>query len=120
LLDRRLAYLRQRGARPFAAVAMYWRGRALRQLGQVEAAREQQAEARAEAEAMGMRWVLWEILAELADLAAERGDADQVAALRRQAGEVIAAIVERTPAELRAGFLAREAVRRVWDEAPAR
>ena len=67
---------------------------------------------------MGLRWVLWESLAALADLEATYGDPGQSAALREQARGVIGYIADHTPAELRAGFLERENVRRVMDHGP--
>jgi class 3 adenylate cyclase/tetratricopeptide (TPR) repeat protein len=93
---------------PFLADILLLKGRALRCLGRPAQAREALVEARAEAEALQARRVLWRVLAELGQVAADEGDTGTAAALRQQARDVVAYIGDRagTP-ELRALFLAR-------------
>ncbi|MFQ5593143.1 MAG: hypothetical protein ACE5HA_03240 [Anaerolineae bacterium] len=75
------------------------------------------AEARAEAEAMGARRMLWQILAALAEIEGQRGRMAEAENLRAQAREVIAFIADHTgTSELRASFLAQPEVHAVLEE----
>ena len=88
---------------------------ALRKNGNVDEAWTLLKEARGEAENTHARWILWRILAALAEIENERGNYEQAQALRAQAREVIAYIVEHTPPELRESFLNVPDVRAVMN-----
>jgi transcriptional regulator with XRE-family HTH domain/energy-coupling factor transporter ATP-binding protein EcfA2 len=80
-------------------------------LGDPTAAHASWQAAHSEAEALGSRWALWQILASLAQIEA---DADQAAQLRREAQAIITDIADHiSDAELRASFLNLPAVRTV-------
>jgi tetratricopeptide (TPR) repeat protein len=105
-----LAAFRRLGMQPFLPPALYLLGRAWVGLDQPDAARDCWLAARAEAEAIGSRRLLWQILAALSRLEPDLLEAER---LRGQAGEVITFIAGHTPVELRATFLAWPAVRAV-------
>ena len=86
----------------------------------VGAVREQEAEAVYEeacrvAQDLGQRRLLWPLLMRLSEFAAERGQAEQAAAMRRQAREIVTDIGAHTPGEWRASFLALPHVRAALD-----
>jgi tetratricopeptide (TPR) repeat protein len=91
--------------RSFLADALHFKGKALLAQGRVEAARAAWMEARAEAEALGSRRVLWPILAALAEIEAGRGHAAEAQGLRQQAREIITYIADHCPPDLRNAFL---------------
>jgi len=65
-------------------------------------------DARSEAEPLGHRRVLWEILRELSDVREAREDPDEASRLRAEAGRVVLEIAGTIDDEpLRTGFLAR-------------
>lgn len=97
-----LTDLRQSGAQTYISKALYLQGQALLAMGQPDAAYERLLEARAEAEAIGSKWMLWQILGALANL---ESNPIEVEFLRQQAREIIEYIANHTPAELRASFL---------------
>ena len=123
VMDELLARLRKVGMRPFTADALYLKGRAVLVQGSVEAARAVLTEARAEAEALGSRRVLWRILAALAEIEVGRGHAAEAQTLRQQAREVIHYIADHCPPDpsagsgqsLRASFLHLPEVQAVLD-----
>jgi tetratricopeptide (TPR) repeat protein len=116
-MEELIPMLRGRGIRLFIADALGYQGRALHAQGRLDAAQDRLSAARAEAEATGTRWSLWPILATLSVIAAERGHADEAAALRQQAAEIVNAIAAHTGSpELRDGFLNKPAVRAVLNE----
>jgi ATP/maltotriose-dependent transcriptional regulator MalT len=102
--------LQQSGVRILLPAALYLQGRSALSLGQPDAARACWQAARAEAEAIGSRRMLWQILAVLSPLERDPGEAEQ---LRRQARELVTCIAEHTPSDLRASFLALPAVRAI-------
>ena len=67
-------------------------------------------EARAEAEAIGSRRMLWQILFALSRLETDPTEAER---LRQQAREIAKYIADHTPPDLRASFLALPAVQAV-------
>ena len=104
--------------RLFRTDALLLRGRALRLAGRPAEAQAALAAARAEAEALGSRRTLWAILAALADLAAEQGQAPEAQTLRQQAADVIFFIAAHAGAdELARSFLNRPPVRQVLQAA---
>ena len=125
LAERSLDVVREIGARTFVVTGLFYKGRAQQRLGQLEEAAAVLNEARAEAEALGMRRILWRILAALAEIEAGRGTlrAAEAQALRRQAREIILYIADHCPQalstgsgqSLRASFLRLPEVRAVLD-----
>lgn len=95
--------LRRYGIRSQIPNALLMRGRALTRLGGREAARECLRQAQAEADALGSRWMLWQIQSALADVV---DDASEAEALRTQAHAIIDEIVRRlSDPALRRSFL---------------
>jgi tetratricopeptide (TPR) repeat protein len=117
VIDSLLTAVRQWGARSYRPGVLYLQSQAWLALGQDEAGHARLLEARAEAEALGARWWLWQILAALSRLEAQRGAAAEADNLRRQAREIIASIADHagTP-ELRASFLNLSQVRMVLNQ----
>jgi hypothetical protein len=110
-----LAELRQYGMRLHMAHSLYLHAEALRGENQDEAARNRLLEARAEAEAMGSRWMLWRILHALSQLEVSSIQAEL---LRQQAQEIVEHIAEHIQeAALRASFLNLPEVRAVLEAA---
>ena len=105
-----LATLRDFGMRAFIPQGLYLQGRALLGLGQAASAREALLAAWTEAEAIGLRWILWQILAALSGLEPNPNKAEP---LRRQAREIIDHIADHAPPDLRASFLSLPDVRAV-------
>jgi tetratricopeptide (TPR) repeat protein len=105
VIEALVARLRKVGMRSFLADALHFKGKALLAQGRIEAARAAWMEARAEAEALGSRRVLWPVLAALAEIEAQLGNAAEAAALRRRAREIIQYIADHCPPDLRASFL---------------
>jgi hypothetical protein len=70
-------------------------GRALLGLGQAEAARERFLKARAEAESLGARRLLWRILADLGRLESDPARAQELDREARQVIETIASQIHR-------------------------
>jgi hypothetical protein len=110
VLNDLLATVRDLGMRAFIPQGLYLQGRALLGLGQAEKARDTLMEARAEAEAIGSRRLLWQILATLADLETDLLKAEY---LRHQAREIIEYIADHTPPEWRASFLGLLAIQKL-------
>lgn len=88
--------------------------RAQRALGQVEAAGESLEQGRVEAETLGARWELWQILGALAEIETERGNPRAADTFRDQARDIVVHIAERVPQpSLRDSFLATVQVRKI-------
>jgi tetratricopeptide (TPR) repeat protein len=110
--------LRQLGIHQLFPDVLYARGRAFLGQGDLEAASLALEEARQEAENLGSRRMLWKILADLGQVAAQRGQTAEAREFYQQARQVIEYIADHVgDAELRAMFLQRPEVRRVRDEA---
>jgi tetratricopeptide (TPR) repeat protein len=123
LAEQSLGVLRGIGARTFLVTGLFYKGRALQLLGQLEEAAAVLNETRAEAETLGMRRYLWRILAALAEIEAGRGHAANAQVLRKQARETITYIADHCPPDpsagsgqsLRASFLHLPDVQAVLD-----
>jgi hypothetical protein len=89
---------------------LYLQGQAWLTLGQPETAYDCFLEARALAEAIGSRQMLWPILFTLSQLEPNPTEAER---LHQQAREIVAYIVGHTPVGLRDSFLALPEVRAV-------
>ncbi|MCB0213618.1 MAG: tetratricopeptide repeat protein, partial [Anaerolineae bacterium] len=103
LLDTLLATLRDFNARVFIPHGLYMRGQALLSLDQPEPARETLLAACAEAEAIGSRRMLWQILLRLAELETNAIEAEK---LRHEAHQIIEYIADHiSPLDLQTSFL---------------
>jgi ATP/maltotriose-dependent transcriptional regulator MalT len=109
--DDLLGDLHQFGMRVYLPQVLYLQGQALLGLGQADAARNLWLKALTEAQAIGSRRMLWQILAALSQL---ETDPAEVECLRRQAREIVEYIANHigTP-ELRASFLGLPQVKAV-------
>jgi tetratricopeptide (TPR) repeat protein len=97
------ATLHQFGLRVYIPEALYLRGKILREMGEAEAAHRTLLEARAEAEALGSRRMLWQILGALSQLETDPAEARH---LRQQAHEIVQSIAGNiSNPELRVSFL---------------
>jgi len=113
----------QMGFRVFRSDVLYLKAKALRLLGKADAAYPVFLHAKREAEQIGSRWMLWRILAALAEIEMQRGNHDQAKSLRAHARETIDYIAAHTPADpstplgtsLRAAFLNLPDVRAVMN-----
>jgi tetratricopeptide (TPR) repeat protein len=109
--DDLLASLNQFGMRAFIAEALHLRGQILVAMGQTEAAYKTLLQAQAEAEAVGSRRMLWQILFALSRLEADPAEAERQ---RKQAQEIVTSIAAHvSDPELRASFLGLAQVRAV-------
>lgn len=103
LIERLLADLRRFGIRPRIPRALHWQAQILLAMGEQATARECLQEARHEAEAIGSRWMLWQILLTLAQSEVDPVEAGR---LGRQVQEIVTSIVEHiSEPELRTSFL---------------
>lgn len=118
LMDEHIAFLRQAGLHAYLADALYLQGQALLAQGQTDRALDVLVEARAEAEALGARRILWRILFTLGQIEADRGHAAEAQALREQARTTVEAIANHIGAtELRTSFLNQPQVQAVLSAA---
>lgn len=111
LMSDRVAALRQIGFHATVCDALFIQAQALRALGKNDEARERLFEARAEAEELQVRRLLWQICAAQSKIETERGNLAQATADRDCARETITFIVEHTPEALRPSFLKLPRVR---------
>lgn len=111
--EQALSELARLGAQLFSADLLHAEGIALRGQGQLGEAQAKLVEARAAAEAIGSRRMLWRILATLSRLEAAQGQLNQAEALRRQAQGIVEYIADHCPPDLRESFLALPDVREV-------
>lgn len=106
VIDELLARLRQIGMRAFLTDALYLKGQALLAQGKIAEAQTILSEARAEAEALGSRRMLWRIFTALSRIEAEHHHPAEARQLNQQAREVIEYLADHTGnSELRASFL---------------
>lgn len=105
------ANLNQFGMRAYIPEALYLRGQTLMAMGQTEAARETLLQAQAEAEAIGSRRMLWQILFALSQLETDPAEAKE---WRHQAQEIVAYIAGNvSDSDLRTSFLGLPQVQEV-------
>jgi tetratricopeptide (TPR) repeat protein len=108
IADTVLERLRSWEIRSFVAEALLLKGRSLAASGDVDEAERALAEARSEAERLEHRLVLWEILAQLSQIEASRGNAEHAAELRSEARGIVEHVADGLEdVELRASFLDR-------------
>jgi tetratricopeptide (TPR) repeat protein len=107
-----LSRLRSRGIRQFVPAALLLHGTSLASLGRWPEAERVLREARSEA--LGFRWVKWEILRELGRVLASNGNAAEAADARSEAAGIVRLIADSIEDErLRVSFLERPGVRAV-------
>jgi hypothetical protein len=111
-----LAGMRQSGVRLYLPDLLHLQAQALLALGQDEPAHAGFLQARAEAEALGSRRMLWQILAALGQIEDRRGNQSEAQSLRRQAREIVEFIAEHCPTDVRVSFLNLPDVRDVMRE----
>jgi class 3 adenylate cyclase/tetratricopeptide (TPR) repeat protein len=118
IADASLAWLYELDLARFLPAALLLKGRALDAFGRAEKAEAALREARAEAERLGARPILWQADAALASIASDRGDpaeATQLLAESRATIDAIAATID--DEDLRASFLGSPDVRAVLADA---
>jgi tetratricopeptide (TPR) repeat protein len=116
VMDELIDRIHKVGMRSFLSDALYLKGQALLAQGQTQAARRVLGEARVEAESIGSKRMLWQILAALSDIEADPSDHAEAQRLRAQARELIAYISGHIPTkELTDSFLQRPLVRAIMD-----
>jgi class 3 adenylate cyclase/tetratricopeptide (TPR) repeat protein len=99
-----LVFVRKIGARPYQMQALVQQARALQDLDRPAEALASLEEAQALGEAMGSRWMMWQIEAELGNLAEDSAEAQ---AHFRRASDLIHSIHNHTPEHLRDSFFSR-------------
>ena len=116
-----VARLRRQSVRRFLDEALLLLGTSLGKRAEWEPAETTLREARSEADALGHRRVLWEILRELSVVREARGDPGEASRLRDEAGRIVLEIASTIDDEqLRSSFLGRPEVAEVlpprsWD-----
>jgi len=106
LMDDLLTDLRETTLRYLLPDALLLKSRALIGQDKAEEALETLAQARTEAETLGSRRMMWQILATTVKIEVQRGNEAEAQAQRQQAREIIQYIADHTPKpELRSSFL---------------
>jgi len=113
LLESGLNLVQTMGVRPLVPMVLFYLGRLHHKQGQIEMARTALQQARAEAEALEQRRVLWEILALQGQIAAEQGQPAEAEQLRQQARAILQFIIDHCPTDLRPRLLNLPNVRSV-------
>jgi class 3 adenylate cyclase/tetratricopeptide (TPR) repeat protein len=113
LADAILERLQRLGIRPFVAETLLVRGRSLAAAGRADEAERALLDARADADALGHRLVLWEICAALSDVVAGPDGARRFSDEARRHVEAIANTID--DARLRTAFTERPDVARLLD-----
>ena len=115
LSEREVAHRRQLGYIQPLPGLLYVQARSVRALGKTEQALELQTQARVAAEKISHRRLLWQIYSLLSEMERERGNIPEAERFQAKAREVLDFIVDHTPPELRASFLAQPAVHAIMD-----
>lgn len=105
IADELLAFLNKLKNRPFVVEALFLNAQALLGQSRGEEALECLKRAHGEAEALGSRRMLWQILALASEIDSRRGNEIQAQKLRRQAQEIAKYIADRVPSALKDSFL---------------
>jgi predicted ATPase/class 3 adenylate cyclase len=112
--------LRRFGFKLFVPDTLLALGQAQLGLGQIDLARAALTEAQAEAEEMGLDWILWQILAARAQLETQAGRAAASGECLSQARQIVKRIADGlSDLELKASFLDRQVVRALMAEPAA-
>lgn len=105
-MDDLYARLSQIGICPFRSDALYLKGKALLERGDLDAAHEILLQAQIQAEEIGSRRMLWQILFDQSRVEEQRGNHNQAKNLRLKAREIVEFIANHiSDADLRASFL---------------
>lgn len=113
-IDTMLAVTRRLHFRPFQADALLTKANALIGKGELAAAGELLESARSDAEGIGSKRALWEILATQAELEARLGHEEAASSLRSRAGDIVEFIADHIDEpDLRAAFLHQPKVQAV-------
>lgn len=104
---------RQTGMHHFLPEALLIQGQAFAAMDKLDQAGDVLQDARSVAETIGQRRVLWQILAEMAEIEDRRGNGDTAGTYRDQARHVIDYIVEHSGSELRSSFLSMPEVQAI-------
>lgn len=112
------AYLIRRDCRLFRPDAAYLKAQALVAGGEEDQALTVLDRARADAESLGARRMLWQILALSAEVEARRGNEAASRRLRERARETVSYIAEHSPEDLRATFLKLPRVESLMNKLP--
>jgi len=116
-----MSTLHEFDCRLFVADTLLALGQAQMGLGQGDLARTALSQAQAEAEEMGLNWILWQILAARAELETRDGQATAGGACLSQARQIVHRIADGlSDPELKASFLDRQAVQALMTEPAAR
>lgn len=105
--------LRQSHIRVGLADTLFLQAEGLRAQGETTQALELLKQARAEAEALQVRHILWQILAMQSEIELQGGNTAEAEACRAQAKALVEYIAQHSPAELRQSFLNLPRVRAV-------
>lgn len=119
-IDAAIPILRGVGVRLFFPDVVYVKGKALFLQGQVDEAYQVITEACVEAQAIGPRRMLWQILIALSQIEDRRGQRAGAQSLRREARAIVEYIADHAPPDLRASFLNLPDVRNVVDDSNRR
>ena len=107
MVEEGLDILEKTGAQLLLSEHLLFRGQALAGLGREDEAYGSFEEGRAKAEALGLNWISWQVLAQMAAIETARGNEVKAASLRQQARSIIHAIADNIAQEdLRTSFLA--------------
>jgi ATP/maltotriose-dependent transcriptional regulator MalT len=118
IADSVIEWLHRHELRQFLPAALLLKARASIASGRPDDAEPLLRDARSRAEDMDYRRLLWEIDAELAGIAAARGDEAAAAELRAEASSIVSAIAETIDDdELRSSFLSLPKVRKALEAA---
>jgi tetratricopeptide (TPR) repeat protein len=109
--DSELARQYRMGARVYRSDLLKIKANALFKQNDFSSWKDTLEQGRVEAEAIGSRRMLWQILAPLSEIEKELGNATEAEALRARAREIAEYIAGQTPSELRDTFLLRPEVR---------
>jgi len=112
IADTILERLRRLEVRQFAADVLLLKGRSLASAGKTDEAERVLGEARAEAERLECRRILWEVLWALSEILDVQGTPEAATELRAESRRLVEGIAESVDEEdLRSGFLGRSDVR---------
>jgi len=115
ICDNLIAFLSERHLHYRLSDAFYLKGIALLRQKNLNPAFDALVEARKVAEELQARWILWRILAALADIETARGNRESAQTMRGQARAIVAYIADHTPEDLRAEFLNLPNVKSIWE-----
>ena len=108
-----LQFLNQAGVEILNPQLMYWRGKALIQMGQLDDARTELTSALDLSERIETRHTTWRIHADLATVSVQQADSQAEAFHRQSASEIIHYIADHAPEELKNSYLNQPEIRAI-------